>query len=78
MDVDSFALEHMYEQNYDFEETDVRLINIGASIANINVVLNAVPSSRDFSQAAMRHRGLQEKLGVTREAGRSSGVRGGE
>jgi type IV pilus assembly protein PilM len=39
MDVDSFALETMYEENYDFEGDDVAvLVNIGASMTNINVV----------------------------------------
>lgn len=39
VDVDSFALETAYEQNYDFGEDDiVALLNIGASITNINIV----------------------------------------
>ncbi len=39
IDVDSFALETMYEENYDFEEEDVAvLVNIGASITNLNAV----------------------------------------
>ena len=39
MDIDSFALETMYEANYDPEENDiVVLINIGASITNINAI----------------------------------------
>jgi type IV pilus assembly protein PilM len=43
MDVDSFACEAVYEQNYEFEgegeedQTNI-LINIGASITNINVI----------------------------------------
>jgi len=39
MDVDSFALETMYEANYEFESNEiVVIINIGASITNINVI----------------------------------------
>ncbi|MDI6775640.1 MAG: type IV pilus assembly protein PilM [Syntrophales bacterium] len=51
MDVDSFALETMYEENYDFAEDDVDvLVNIGASITNINVVKNGISVfTRDFN-----------------------------
>ncbi|HEU19232.1 MAG TPA: type IV pilus assembly protein PilM [Deltaproteobacteria bacterium] len=39
VDVDSFALETAYEQNYDFGGEDiVALLNIGASITNINIL----------------------------------------
>ena len=39
IDVDSFALETLYEENYEFEEHDVAvLVNIGASITNLNAV----------------------------------------
>ena len=51
MDVDSFALETMYEENYDFEENDVDiLINIGASMTNLNVVKGGMSIfTRDFT-----------------------------
>lgn len=51
VDVDSFALETMYEKNYDYDEQDTTVIvNIGASITNINVVKNATSIfTRDFS-----------------------------
>ncbi len=51
VDVDSFALETMYEENYDFEETDVDiLINVGASITNLNAVKGGVSIfTRDFT-----------------------------
>jgi type IV pilus assembly protein PilM len=53
MDVDTFALETMYEANYDFEEDHiVAMINIGASITNINVVKGSVSLfTRDFTLA---------------------------
>jgi len=39
MDADSFALETAYEENYEFGDEDiVALINIGASLTNINIV----------------------------------------
>ncbi|HOK05750.1 MAG TPA: type IV pilus assembly protein PilM [Syntrophales bacterium] len=39
VDVDTFALETMYERNYEFSEEDVvAVVNIGASITNINVM----------------------------------------
>lgn len=51
MDVDSFALETMYEENYEFEENDVAiLINIGASITNLNAVKGGISIfTRDFT-----------------------------
>ena len=51
MDVDSFALETMYEENYEFEENDVVvLINIGASITNLNALKGGVSIfTRDFT-----------------------------
>ncbi|MDQ5984688.1 MAG: Cell division protein FtsA [Syntrophus sp. SKADARSKE-3] len=51
LDVDSFALETMYEKNYDYDEKDIAVIvNIGASITNINVVKNATSIfTRDFT-----------------------------
>ncbi|MHB8771455.1 MAG: type IV pilus assembly protein PilM [Syntrophales bacterium] len=67
MDVDSFALETMYEENYDFEETDVDiLINVGASITNLNAVKGGMSIfTRDFTigvnsvtEAIARHLGI--------------------
>jgi type IV pilus assembly protein PilM len=51
MDVDSFALETMYEENYEFDENDVAvLINIGASITNLNALKGGVSIfTRDFT-----------------------------
>lgn len=51
MDVDSFALETMYEANYDYENDAIDvLVNIGASITNINVVKNGMSIfTRDFT-----------------------------
>ena len=51
LDVDSFALETMYEENYEFEEDDLTiLINIGANITNLNAVKGGVSIfTRDFT-----------------------------
>lgn len=51
VDVDSFALETMYEENYDFEGDQIAvLVNIGASMTNINVLKNGGSVlTRDFT-----------------------------
>ena len=52
MDVDSFALETMYEENYDIGGDDeiIILVNIGASMTNINVLKNGGSVlTRDFT-----------------------------
>jgi type IV pilus assembly protein PilM len=70
MDVDSFALETMYEENYDSEETDISVIvNIGASITNINVVKQGMSIfTRDFTLGGNTvTEALQNKLGLTFE-----------
>ena len=70
MDVDSFALETMYEANYDFDEGDiVVLVNIGASMTNINVVKGGSSVfTRDFSIGGNNITEImQEKMGVTFE-----------
>ncbi|MEN6317781.1 MAG: type IV pilus assembly protein PilM [Syntrophaceae bacterium] len=67
MDVDSFALETMYEENYEFEENELAvLINIGASITNINVLKGGASIfTRDFTLAGNSiTEALQQKLGV--------------
>ncbi|MDO9514625.1 MAG: type IV pilus assembly protein PilM [Syntrophales bacterium] len=70
IDVDSFALETAYEENYDFATDDiVALVNVGASITNINIVKdeesvftrNVLLGGDSITQA------LQEKLGISFE-----------
>ncbi len=70
MDVDPFALETMYEANYDFEDNEiVVLINIGASITNINVVKGGMSIfTRDFTMGGNAiTEGLQEKYQISFE-----------
>jgi type IV pilus assembly protein PilM len=84
MDVDSFALETMYETNYEFENNEIIVIvNIGASLTNINVIKGGMSIfTRDFTVAGNAiTEGLQEKYHVsTEEAERMKieGVSGGE
>jgi type IV pilus assembly protein PilM len=51
MDVDSFALETLYSESYDVDEQDLAvLVNIGASITNMNVVKGGMSIfTRDFT-----------------------------
>ncbi len=70
MDVDSFALETMYQENYEYEEKDVVVIaNIGASITNLNVVRNATSIfTRDFTMGGnMITEAIQSQFGVSVE-----------
>jgi len=70
MDVDSFALETMYEENYESGENDVViLINIGASITNLNAVKGGVSIfTRDFTLGSNSiTEALAANLGVTFE-----------
>ncbi len=70
MDVDSFALETMYEENYDFGHEDVVIIvNIGASMTNINVVKGGASIFiRDFPLGGFSiTENLQDKTGVSFE-----------
>lgn len=70
MDVDSFALETAYEENYDFAADDIiALVNIGASITNINVVRDgeSVFTRNIMSGGDAITRALQEKLDISFE-----------
>jgi type IV pilus assembly protein PilM len=53
MDVDTFSMETVYEANYDFDPADiVVMVNIGASITNINVMKGSLSIfTRDFTLA---------------------------
>lgn len=70
MDVDSFALETMYQENYDYDDKDVVVIaNIGASITSLNVLRNAASIfTRDFSLGGnMITEAIQSQYGVSFE-----------
>lgn len=70
MDVDSFALETMYEANYEFEDNEiVVIVRIGADLTTINVIKGGMSVfTRDFTLGGNSiTQGLQEKYGVTFE-----------
>jgi type IV pilus assembly protein PilM len=50
-DVDAFAIQNMFEANYDVPSTEtVALVNVGASKTNINIVAGGIPSfTRDLT-----------------------------
>lgn len=84
MDVDSFALETMYEANYDFEDNEIIVIvNIGANLTNINVIKGGMSIfTRDFTIAGNAiTEGLQERYRVSAEEAermKIEGIPGGE
>jgi len=79
IDVDSFALETMYEANYEFEEDEIIVIvNIGASLTNINVIKGGMSIfTRDFTIAGNAiTEGLQEKYHVSAEEAEKMKIEG--
>jgi type IV pilus assembly protein PilM len=79
MDVDSFALETMYEANYEFEDNEiVVIIRIGASLTNINVIKGGMSIfTRDFTLGGNSiTESLQEKYSVTFEEAEKIKVEG--
>jgi type IV pilus assembly protein PilM len=69
MDVDAFALANMYELNYAFEEGTTALLNIGASVMNINILKDGVSIfTRDITVGGNRYtEALQRDFGLTYE-----------
>lgn len=79
VDVDSFALETMYEENYEFEQNDVAiLINIGASITNLNAVKGGISIfTRDFTLGGNAiTEALAANLGVSFEEAEKAKIEG--
>jgi type IV pilus assembly protein PilM len=70
VDVDSFAIQNAFELNYDFEPEDVSaLINIGASIMNINIVKGGISLfTRDVQMGGNLYtEEIQKQFGVSSE-----------
>ncbi|MCX7815907.1 MAG: pilus assembly protein PilM [Syntrophales bacterium] len=70
LDVDTFALETMYEKNYDYDEDEVvAIVNIGASFTNINILKNATSMfTRDISLGGNSiTESIEREYGVTFE-----------
>ncbi|MBW6487283.1 MAG: pilus assembly protein PilM [Syntrophobacterales bacterium] len=79
MDVDSFAVETMYGENYDFEENDLAvLVNIGASITNLNVVKGGMSIfTRDFNMGGNSiTEALAASLGISLEEAEKAKIEG--
>jgi len=74
MDVDAFAIENMFEINYDFAEGEtVVLANIGASTINVNILRNGVSTfTRDISMGGNQFtEEIQKQLNVSHEEAES-------
>jgi len=70
MDVDVFALETMYEANYpDAPESLIALVDLGASMININIIKEGVPVfTRDISMGGRQlTERIQREFGVSYE-----------
>ncbi len=68
VDVDCFALENMYDVNYQFDSGDViALINVGASFTNINIIKNGVSAfTRDISSGGNQYtEELQKRFSIS-------------
>ena len=80
IDVDSFAIENMFEVNYELpaEETVV-LVNVGASIININVLKNGYTAfTRDIILGGNQYtEEIQKQLSVSYEEAEALKVGGG-
>ena len=71
MDVDAFALENMFEVNYEIESGRVdALINVGASVMNINILRDGLSVfTRDSSVGGNNYtEALQKEFGISFEA----------
>jgi type IV pilus assembly protein PilM len=83
MDVDAFAIENMHAINYPVSQEDTTgLVNIGASVMNINIVRGGVSLfTRDipiggnrYTEAIQREMGMSyEEAEETKKGGRSAG-----
>ncbi len=69
MDVDGFALANMYELNYESEEGTTALLNIGASVMNINILKDEMSIfTRDITVGGNRYtEALQRDFGLSFE-----------
>lgn len=69
MDVDAFALGNMFELNYEQESGAAALLNVGASVMNINIMKDGIPMfTRDITVGGNRYtEALQKDFGLTYE-----------
>ena len=81
MDVDTFAVQNVFELNYGFPPNEtVALVNIGASMINIDIVSNGVLQfTRDISMGgSLLTEEIQRGLGVSYEEAEHYKTGGGE
>ncbi len=82
LDVDAFALANMYELNYGSEAGIIALLNIGASVMNINILKDGMSIfTRDITVGGNRYtEALQREFGLSYEEAekvkRGEGVEG--
>ena len=70
IDVDSFAVQNAFEANHDYSSEDViALVNIGASVMNINVIKNGITLfTRDVQMGGNLYtEEIQKQLGLSGE-----------
>lgn len=70
VDVDSFAVQNAFEANHDYSSEDViALVNIGASVMNINVIKNGITLfARDVQMGGNLYtEEIQKQLGLSGE-----------
>ncbi len=69
LDVDAFALANMYELNYEAEGGVIALLNIGASVMNINILKDGMSIfTRDITVGGNRYtEALQREFGLSYE-----------
>ncbi len=75
VDVDSFAVQNAFEANHEFAPEDIlALVNIGASIMNINVIKDGITLfSRDVQMGGNLYtEEIQKQLGLSREEAESA------
>lgn len=80
IDVDSFAIENMFEVNYETSEDEtVVLVNVGASIININVLKGGVTAfTRDITLGGNQYtEEIQKQLSVSYEEAEALKIGGG-
>jgi len=68
VDVDCFALENMFDVNYQFETGDIiALVNIGASFTNINIIKNGMSAfTRDIASGGNQYtEELQKRFSIS-------------
>jgi type IV pilus assembly protein PilM len=80
IDVDAFAVENMFELNYDLNPEPLALVNVGASIVNINILQNGVTAfTRDVGMGGRQFtEEIQRALNISYEEAEAMKVGGDE